>query len=282
MIATKVAQTPVFLLGSYSVQLSTSHGDRFLAAPPAEEYLRLAMTSESPRDSRQHARAGLAAIEDARARGDEIDQESHLLLLRELFKATMREGHPRSAHAVAQKMVRVGVMSEVANADLGRASAGLGWFVPAAHAYRLAARYAPATRRALHWSSCGMALWHAGRHDEAIAALERAVRWSTTTRLLHQAQAVMVEVSRGTHPSELTAVMADLELGPQAEGYGRFVLGWVKHRLGDPQGLTFLKEFLRRNEHDPLRAATLHGEIAKAHHALGTNSRVTAKASRLR
>ncbi len=238
------------------------------------------MTSESPGDSRIHARAGLDVIEQAKTRGDEVDQESHLLLLRELFKATMREGHPRSAHAVARKMVRLGVMSEVANADLARASAGLGWFVSAAHAYRLAARYAPATRRALHWSSCAMALWHAERHDEANAALERAVRWSSTTRLLHQAQGMMVELSRGVHAKELTAVMADLELGAQAEGYGRFVLGWVKHRLGNPDGLPFLKEFLRRNEHEPLRAATLRGEIAKAHLALGTRPNVRTKATR--
>jgi tetratricopeptide (TPR) repeat protein len=248
--------------------LSKTHGDPLLGAPAAEDYLRLAMASESPRIARSHAVSGLKAIRQLTAQGEEADPESHLLLLRELFKATMREGHPRSAHAVARKMTRLGVLSEVAHADLGRACSGLQWFAQAAQAYRLAARYAPAARRSLHWSSCGLALWHCERHDEAVSALERAIRWSTTTRVLHQAQVAMVELSRGVFVDNLQALVTDLALSPQAEGYGRFVLGWVTQQLGDSNAHALLREFLRRNELDALRAATLRGEIAKAREIL--------------
>lgn len=209
--------------------------------------------------------SGVEALLKVNAVGQEIDSETQLLLLRELFKATVREGHPRSALAVARKMVRLGVLSEVAHADLGRACSGLRWYSQASQGYRLAARYAPATRRALHWSSCGLALWHAERHDEAIAAMDRAIRWSTTTRALHVTQVAMIELSRGNHSSDLKALITDLALTPQAEGYGRFVLGWIHHRLGNADGVALLQEFLRRNEHDPMRASTLRGEIEKAH-----------------
>ncbi len=223
------------------------------------------MASEDPSEASRHARAGLARVEQQRSLGDEPDPEATLLLLRELFKAHLRAGLPRSAHAIARKMTRLGVLSEVAHADLGRACAALGWFERAGRCYRLAARYAPATRRATHWSACAMALWHAGRHDEALAALDRATRWSSVTRPLHRAQAAMVERSRGATVTDLDEIVADLDASRASEGYGRYVLGTLAHWSDDHErAAAWLREFVARNERDPLRAATLAGELARA------------------
>ncbi len=236
-------------------------------APTVEpaDCLRLAMNSDDPAEASRYARAGLARAERLRELGGEADAEATLLLLRELFKAHVRAGRPRSAHAIARKMTRLGVLSEIAHADLGRACAALGWFERAGRCYRLAARFAPATRRATHWSACAMALWNAGRHDEALAALDRATRWSSVTRPLHRAQAAMVEQSRGTTVGDLEEIIADLDASRAAEGYGRFVLGTLAHGRGEHEragGL--LREFIARNERDPLRAATLAGELTRA------------------
>lgn len=235
----------------------------------AADYLRLAMASSSPREAMRLAIEGLAHADEALARGEEDDAESRLLLLREVFKAHLREGRPRSAQMVARKMTRLGALSEVAHADLGRACAASGRYEHAARSYRLAARFAPANRRATHWSATAMALWNARQPDEALAALERAERWSTTTRPLHRAQHAMIELSRGRAVSELAAVTADLDASRAGEGYGRFVLGMIAHYRGERErARPLLLEFVSRNSNDPLRVATLAGELARAREAL--------------
>jgi tetratricopeptide (TPR) repeat protein len=216
------------------------------------------MAATSPDEAASHARKGLAQIAAD-------DAEGAVLLQREIFKAHLMSGRPRSAHAVARKMVRGGALPEVAHADLGRACAALGWWVRAAQAYRLAARFAPARRRALHWGACGSAFHHARHHDQAIAAFDRALRWSTTTRPLHRAQAALVRLDRGEKIDDLDGVVADLELARCGEGYGRYVLGRLIIAGGDRRkGAGFLREFLRRNVGDALREATLAGEIREA------------------
>jgi hypothetical protein len=220
------------------------------------------MAAPSPEEALAHARNGLASLTPD-------DSEGAVLLHREIFKAHLVAGRPRSAHAIARKMVRAGALTEVAHADLGRACAALGWWIRAAQAYRLAARFAPARRRALHWGACGSAFHHARHHDEAIAAFDRALRWSTTTRPLHRAQSVLVRLDRGEKVEDLDGVVADLELARCGEGYGRYVLGRLVIAGGDRRkGTTFLREFLRRNVGDALREATLAGEIRAARRLL--------------
>jgi tetratricopeptide (TPR) repeat protein len=240
-----------------------------MPAVQSTDYLRLAMASEDPREALRLALEGLARADEAVARGAFDDAEARFLLLREVFKAHLRSARPRSALAIAKKMTRLGVLSEVAHADYGRACAALGRFEHAARSYRLAARFAPANRRATHWSATAMALWNAGLHDEALAALERALRWSTHTRPLHRAQHAMVELSRGRPTPDLSAVIADLDASRAAEGYGRFVLGMIAHLRGEnAKAQPLLAEFVARNSSDPMRAATLAGELAKAREVL--------------
>lgn len=229
------------------------------------------MASEDPRDALRFALEGIAQADEAAARGEQDDLESRLLLLREVFKAHLRAGRPRSAHAIARKMTKLGTLAEVAHADLGRACAALHWFERAARSYRLAARFAPANRRSTHWSASAMALFHAGHFDESLAALERALRWSTQSRPLHRAQSAMVELARGRAPAELPAIIADLEASRAGEGYGRFVLGVIAWMQGDHhRAAPLLREFVARNATDAMRAATLAGELTRARAALAS------------
>jgi tetratricopeptide (TPR) repeat protein len=229
----------------------------------AEDYLRRALEAESP------AAAGALAKQGLALRGEEGDAEGTVLLWRELFKSHLHAGRARSAHAIARKMVQLGALPEVTHADLGRACAALGWWTRAAQAYRLAARFAPAHRRAVHWGACASALHHAERHDESLAALERALRWSTGTRPLHRAYAALVRLDRGETVPDLAEVTDELEQARCAEGYGRYVLGLLALAQGDPvRGRRYLEAFVARNADDPLRAATLAAELARARAAL--------------
>jgi hypothetical protein len=230
----------------------------------ADEFLRLALETSSQAAASELAIKGLE-----RSRTQHVDPEGEVLLLREVFKGHLHARRARSAHAIARKMVELGALPEVTHADLGRACAALGWWTRAAQAYRLAARFAPARRRALHWASCSAALHHGQRHEEALAALDRAIRWSTGTRPLHRAYAALIRLDQGQTVSDLETVASDLELSRSGEGYGRYVLGLLALARGDrPLGRRYLREFLKRNVGDPLREATLSAEIARARKAL--------------
>lgn len=230
-----------------------------------EDYLRLATESRSPKAAGELARQGLLAPESHGS----ADPESQLLLLRELFKSHLHANRPRSAHAIAKKMVRLGALPEVSHADLGRVSASLGWFTRASQAYRLAARFAPAHRRALHWGACAAALQHAGRYEEALAALERAVRWSTNTRPLHRAHAALIRIDAGQPVENLAELTSELAEARCGEGYGRYVLGLLAEARGDRLAAeAYLREFVRRNRDDKLKSATLAGELTRARRVL--------------
>ncbi len=231
----------------------------------ADDYLRLAVQATSPSASGAFARQGLQQHRDH----EPVDAEGEVLLLREVFRSHLAARRRRSAHAVARKMVRLAALPELTHADLGRACAALGRWTDAAQAYRLAARFAPARRRGLHWGASASAFAHAGQTEEALAALDRAIRWSTTARPLHRAHAAVLRVDRGENPDDLPAVVSDLELAPCGEGYGRYILGLLYLGLGErARARKYLREFLRRNLGDPLKEATLAGELQRARKSL--------------
>lgn len=106
------------------------------------------MSTGSPAEAAVLAERGLR--HHGESAGDQaIDPETRLLLLRE-SRAHLHARRLRSAHAVARKMAHLGVAQEIAHVDLARACAALGWWTRAAQAYRIAARTAPAARRAMH------------------------------------------------------------------------------------------------------------------------------------
>lgn len=234
-----------------------------VSPPDPEDFLRLAAAS-SPEAAGQLA--GTALKEH---RGN-LDPEGALLLLREVFKAHLHANRPRSAHAVARKMVATGALQEIAHADLGRACSALGWWLRAAQAFRLAARFSPAQRRGIHWGACAAALHYGGRTEEALAALDKALRWSTTARPLHRAHAAMMRLESGQAVEDLEGLVEELRASRASEGYGRYVLGMLAQLRGQPEeARPLLEEFVRRNGADPLKRATLAGELARARRVLG-------------
>lgn len=228
----------------------------------ADDYLRLAIHTGSP------AEAGAYALKGLRETDRRIDPETTLLLLREIYRSHFYAGRLRSAHAIARKMVRLGVSLEIAHVDLGRVCLALGWWSRAAQAYRIAARNAPARRRAMHWSSVAVAYHHAGEADASLSALERAIRWSLNTRPLHRAYVALVRIDAGEQPSEidgLSEAISELEVARCGEGFGRYVLGRLYASIEDDErARTHLRTFVKRNGADPMRAATLHAELRSA------------------
>jgi hypothetical protein len=89
----------------------------------ADDYLRLAISTGSPAEAAVLAERGLR---HETAGDDGIDPETRLLLLREIYRAHLHARRLRSAHAVAKKMVKLGVATEIAHVDFGRACAALG------------------------------------------------------------------------------------------------------------------------------------------------------------
>lgn len=228
----------------------------------ADDYLRLALHTGSPDAAAVYAEKGL------RYASDRVDAETRVLLLREIYRSHLYARRVRSAHAVARKMVRLGVAQEIAHVDLGRACLTLGWWMRAAQAYRIAARNAPASRRALHWFSVGIALHHAEQSEESLSALDRAVRWSLTTRALHRAYAAVVRLDAGESPTDIDDLddrIAELESARCGEGFGRYVLGLLYAAAGETRrARRHLVTFVRRNQHDPMRAVTLAHELRRA------------------
>lgn len=231
----------------------------------ADDYLRLAVHSSSP------ATAAVLANKGLRSGTDTLDPEVATLLLREVFRAHLHAKRLRSAHAVARKMVRLGVLPEVAYADLGRACAALGWG-GAVRAWRLAARHAPARRRSIHWASVASALHHAGLYEQGLSALERATRWSLSTRALHRAHAALIHLDSGVAVDEiddLDGIVQTLEASRAGEGFGRYIVGLLHAAMGhEDEARKNLRHFLRRNAADPMRASTLAFEIARVRKTL--------------
>jgi tetratricopeptide (TPR) repeat protein len=243
------------------------HVVRKQPVPTADDFLHLAVHTGSPAVAGAFAAKGLRGAD-----AEKVDPETALLLFREVYRAHLYARRLRSAHAVARKMVRLGVAHEIAHVDLGRACASLGWWSQAAQAYRIAARNAPASRRAMHWSSVAAALHHAGQYDDALSALERAVRWSLGSRPLHRASMALVQLDAGVSPEELEGLgelMSELECSRAGEGYGRYVLGLLYAARGDGnRAARHLKHFIKRNAHDPMRSTTLAAELRRARRAL--------------
>src|SRR5690606_39604474 len=90
-------------------------------------------------------------------------------------------------------------------------------------------------------------LFLAGRHDEAITALERAARWGTTDKPLYQGHLALAKCRAGHPAGDLDALIARLEACPAGQGYGRFVLGqlaFASRRYAEAR--SYLQSFVER------------------------------------
>jgi tetratricopeptide (TPR) repeat protein len=221
----------------------------------------MALQAESPRERARFAQLGLAA-----ASGDDLEPDTEVLLLRQLYLAHLESRRFQQAADVAREMARVGPLRDVAHHDASRALAALGDVEEAVAQQRLAARTSPPSRRSFQYWGLGTLLQFAGDHVAASAALERGIRWAQEDRPLLRAHRAWVRLEAGEPVRGLGSIVADLERAKCREGYGQLVLGMLRHQMGDPRrAAVHLRAFLRRNAAaDTAKAVTLREELRRA------------------
>lgn len=229
-----------------------------------EDFLRLAMTAKAAARRARYARAGLAC-ED----GD-LEPDTQVLLLRQLYLAHLELRQLRRAVEVARQMAEVGPLRDIAHHDVARALFALGDARGAIAAQRLAARSSPASRRSFHLFSLGSYQHFSGDVTGAIATLRRAERWAMRDRPLIRAYLAYVRLDAGKAVRELGRIIAELQRAKCREGYGQFVLGMLHQQMGDERrAAVHLRAFLTRNASaDPAKVLTLREELRRARLAL--------------
>ncbi len=195
-----------------------------------------------------------------------IERSTKAMLLRQLYLAYYTSGHYRRAYDIALQAAELAVLEDVVQQDCARALQAAGDLDGAARHLRLAARRAPPSRRAFHWWTLGSLMFLAQRHDEAVAALGRAVRWGTRDKPLYQGHLALAKLDGGTHVRGLGRLIARLAACPAGQGYGRFVLGELCYRAARPEvARAYLTSFVERTERGhKAMAIALAGELARA------------------
>ena len=226
--------------------------------------LAAAMRARSSSRRAAWARRGLARA------GDEIDPDIQLMLLRQLYLAQLEDEDFDTALSVANQMVHVGTMMDIAFHDRGRVHIARGELRKAIEAQRLASRHAPPQRRSFHTFALAQFQHFAGESETSLRTLERALRWSHQDRPLVRGFRAYVELETDRVPEALEATRRALSASPMREGYGQFVLGMIAWHLGDKRMATVhLRAFLRKNASaDKVKAATLREELKRARQVL--------------
>lgn len=204
--------------------------------------------------------------------------DTQVLLLRQLYLAHLERDRFQEARDVAEQMVTLGELREPAHHDAARACIAQGDFMAAARHLRSAARHGPAQRRALHCWSLGRVLLHAGAIDPAVAALGRAVRWSTEHQSVYRAHVALARHLRGESVdlraayrelsrldplplyaeylgAELLAVLGQQELA--SELHSRFLAQWESAALETRVALTPEAAIARRSMRSRPRGPSL-------------------------
>ena len=228
-----------------------------------EEHLARAMAAKTPRARGMWARRGLAS----RAR---LDRTTQAMLLRQLYLAHFEQGHFRQALEACEQSLALGVLEDVVHQDAARAAAALGDLDAASRHLRTAARVGPANRRAFHWWTLGGLYFLADRHDEAIAALERAARWATREKPLYQVHLAAARCASGVRVTSLGTLINRLASVPAGQGYGRFVLGLLSFYAGrHAAARRYLEAFVARTIEAPSpMSVALSGELDRAKRTL--------------
>ncbi|MFO0565175.1 MAG: tetratricopeptide repeat protein [Polyangiaceae bacterium] len=204
--------------------------------------------------------------------GQTLSRTTRAMLLRQLYLSQMEARRFDLALDTAEQIVALDVMPDVARQDAARACLGLGDHDGAVAHLRIASRVSPPSRRAFHLWTLGSVLYLAGRHRDAMGALERAARWGTTDRPLYQAQLALSRIAEGETVlrEELAALRERLADAPCGQGYGQFVLGELAYHEGDFEAARqYLRAFVRRSTGGRVAlAVALSGEIVRARRLL--------------
>jgi tetratricopeptide (TPR) repeat protein len=216
------------------------------------------MAAKTPAARERWARRGLAR--------QRLDPSTHAMLLRQLYLACFARESFRHAYEVALQAAELGVLVDVLHQDAARAAHALGDIEAAAGHLRLAARLGPPSRRAFHWWTLGSLFFLARRHDEAIAALERAARWGTAAKPLYQGHLALAKCRAGRRVRGIGSVMARLARCPAGQGYGRFVLGQLAYESARfAEAESYLTTFVERTLGDSTpKSIALSGELEMA------------------
>lgn len=244
------------------------------AAEPAtpEILLRKATLARSAGLRAKYARRGLE-------QQGKLDRTTRAMLLRQLYLSHMEGRRFDEALQVAEEIVGLDVMPDVARQDAARACLGQGDRDRAIEHLRLASRVGPASRRAFHLWTLGSVQYLAGRPREAIGALSRASRWGTTDRPLYQAQLALARIACGDPGGDLAALRERLAEAPCGQGYGQFVLGELAYQDGDlAAAREYLRAFVKRSTSGRVAlAVALEGEISRARELLSRLGRQGSK-----
>jgi tetratricopeptide (TPR) repeat protein len=228
-----------------------------------EALLQRAMAARTATARAKYARMGLSTRAP-------LDRTTQSMLLRQLYLAHFERQDFARALEIAEQMLELDTLPDVCRQDAARALVALGDVDAAVDHLRLAARSAPARRRAFHLWTLGSVLYLAGRLDEAEGALRRAVRWGTTDRPLYDAHLALIRLESGQAVEDLSEVVERLEEAPCGQGYGRFVLGMLCMHAGrQGDGEQYLRSFLKKaKEGRKATALSLSGEMAVAEEQL--------------
>jgi tetratricopeptide (TPR) repeat protein len=192
------------------------------------------------------------------------------MLLRQLYLAHFEGRQFAQAGEVAEQMIALKVLSDVAHQDAARACQALGRWEEAVGHLRLAARKSPASRRAFHLWTLGGILYLSGRYGDAASALTRAARWGTTDKPLYIGHMALARCALGEVAPSLGPIIDQLAAAPCGQGYGRFVLGRLCCYAGRREdAIGHLEAFVRRTTSGRLALSiALEGELSEARAAL--------------
>ncbi len=193
----------------------------------------------------------------------ELDVDTQFLLLHQLYLSHLERRRFHDAKAIAEQMIQLETLPEVAHQDAARAHCALGDFESGMAHLRLAGRAAPPSRRGFHLWCLGSTLFALGCHAEAASVLSRSLRFATRDQALHKALLALATHAQGK-PVDLGRAYADLAQAERQPGVLDWVGGALLLELGKPDlALELLRRFVRRNA-EPKRAVGLRAEISHA------------------
>lgn len=246
------------------VSMRMSRGRTSLAEKPTPELLlKKATLARSSGLRAKYAQRGLS-------HEGRIDRTTRAMLLRQLYLSHMEARRFEEALSVAEQMVKLEIMPDVARQDVARAQLGLGRPEAAVAELRIASRVSPPSRRAFHLWTMGSLLYLMGRARQAMGAFSRAARWGTTDKPLYQAQLALARLAAGEAVDDLLELRERLADAACGQGYGQYVLGELSYAAGDHAAArSYLQGFLKRATSGRVAlAVALDGEIGRARQLL--------------
>lgn len=192
-----------------------------------------------------------------------LDKTTQAMLLRQLYLSHYETRRFEAARTVVLQALELNVLPDVLQQDAARVALAEGDVDGALAHLRIAARRGPASRRPFHLWTLGSTLFLVHRYAEAIAVLERAVRWGSKDKPLYRAHLALVRLAAGEDVEDLQSTIDELAAVPCGQGYGRFVLGHLAYAAGAwTVAQRYLEAFLRRSEGGrPALAIALEGEL---------------------